>query len=114
MQVHLMNILATWRLTELLVDERGFYAIFDKVREYAYSRSTSPDFQPDTRGVVQELYQSKTGVWAEISAMLECRYCTSVTVGICLAIVTRQNVLYGFAYSAASLMFGRIFERIEQ
>lgn len=114
MHTHLLNILATWRLTELLVEERGFYAIFDKVREYAVNKTLIPHTQYDQSGVARSaIYEKQNGFWNEVSQMLNCRHCTSVTVGIALAIVTRQNVLYGFAYSAASLMFGRIFEKIE-
>ena len=106
-----MNILATWRLTELLVEERGFYAIFDKVREYAVNNTLGENhIRQDALGV--SLIDKRYGFWAEISKMLGCRYCTSVTVGIALAIVTRQNPLWGLAYSAASLMFGRLFEKI--
>lgn len=115
MHIHLLNMLATWRLTELLVEERGFYAIFDKVREYAANRAVIPHIQYDTEGVARSaIYESKRGAWYEVSQMLSCRYCTSVTVGLALAIATRQNVLWGFSYSAASLMFGRLFERMQE
>lgn len=114
MHTHLLNILATWRLTELLVEERGFYAIFDKVREYAVNQGYKDLKTAANNAGYGAHTEPYSNLWLEISKMLECRYCTSVTVGIALAIVTRQNVLWGFAYSAGSLLFGRIFERLEQ
>lgn len=113
MHVHLLNMLATWRLTELLVEERGFYAIFDKVREYANNREYADLKEAANNSGYKAQMPMNSDLWHEVSQMLSCRYCTSVTVGIALAIVTRQNVLYGFAYSAGALMFGRVFERIE-
>lgn len=119
MQVHLMNILATWRITRLLsVDygERGPFAILDRAREYVSNhakgdvyKSVVPNYET---GKVKEFIPAN--VWMEVWDALLCQFCLSVWVGICLAIVTRQNVLWGLAYSAGSLLFGRIFERLEQ
>ncbi len=87
--------------------ERGPAAIFDKVRDFvenkrveAYEHNKSP--------------YEQVNFWHEVSEAIRCQFCLSVWVGIALAIVTRRNPLYGFAYSAGALMFGRIFERIEE
>lgn len=119
MQIHILNMLATWRITRLLsVDygERGPFAILDRMREYVSKhakgdvyKSVVPSYET---GNVKEFIP--TNVWMEVWDALLCQFCLSIWVGIALAIVTRQNVLYGFAYSAGSLMFGRLFERLQE
>lgn len=103
MHIHLLNMLATWRLTRLLMQERAPYAVLDRVREYV----------EDKRHEGKAGMQDTKNIWYEVSEALQCPFCLSIWVGLALAIATRQNVLYGFAYSAGSLMFGRLFEMIE-
>lgn len=104
-----MNILATWRITRLLMEERAPYAVLDRVREYVENKRSESKVGIEGVGL-----RDTKNIWYELSEALQCQFCLSVWVGIALAIVTRQNVLYGFAYSAASLMFGRLFDRLEQ
>lgn len=108
MHVHLLNMLATWRLTRLLMEERAPYAVLDRVREYVEDKRSQGKVGVEGVGL-----QDTKNIWYEVSEALQCPFCLSIWVGIALAIVTRQNVLWGFAYSAGSLLFGRLFERIE-
>lgn len=110
MHTHLLNILATWRITRLLgVDygERGPFAILDRVREYVENKRVEA-YNHNKSAFEQSNF------WHETNEALRCEWCLSVWVGIALAIVTRQNVLWGLAYSAGALLFGRLFDRLEQ
>lgn len=105
---HILNILATWRITEILIDEDAPFDLASRLRSYALKRAfnSTDDFGN---------WQVKGGgVWYEVNRALECRWCLSVNVGIAVAIITRTNPLWGFAYSAGSLLFGKLFNAIPQ
>ena len=109
MHKHLLAILATWRITELLHDERAPFELAQRLRQYAYkhgSYSVIPDYNTG------KMKQADSPFWREINEMLMCKWCLSVNVGIAIAIITRVNPLWGFAYSAASLLFDKIFRAI--
>jgi len=115
MQIHILNSLATWRLTQMLnseTGERGPFAILDRAREYVQDKKFEI-----SRDAIHQYERARDipeySFWGELSEALYCKFCLSVWIGITIALVTRQNILYGFAYSAASLLFGRIFERLD-
>lgn len=109
MTKHILNILATWRICEILIDEDAPFDLASRLRSYAIKRAF--EVHRDDYGN----WQAKGGgVWYEVNRALECRWCLSVQVGIAIAIVTRTNPLWGFAYSAASLLFGKLFNAIPQ
>lgn len=108
---HLLAILATWRVTEILNSEAAPFELALKLRRYAYkhgSYSVIPDY--DTG----KMKQANSPFWREINDMLSCTWCLSVHVGLLIAIITRVNPLWGFAYSAGSLLFDKIFRAIPE
>lgn len=111
--IHFLNILATWRLSRLLMQERGPYAILDKTREYISDKryEAVQEATNNSRGF-GAISVEGSSIWYELSEMVSCEWCLSIWIGFAVAIVTRQNILYGFAYSAGALMFGRIFEKL--
>lgn len=109
MTKHLLNILATWRITEILVDEDAPFDLASRLRSYAVKHAYKVRQDEYGRTVA-----GASGIWYEVNRALECRWCLSVQIGIMIAIITRTNPLWGFAYSAGSLMFGNLFEAIQQ
>lgn len=106
---HLLNILATWRITEILIDEDAPFDLAARLRSYALKHAYT--VRKDKHG---KTVAGASGIWYEINRALECRWCLSVQIGIIVAIVTRTNPLWGFAYSAGSLLFGKLFNAIPQ
>lgn len=104
---HLLAMLATWRITEILIDEDAPFDLASRLRAYALKqtyqvhRDDYSNWQPSPRGI-----------WYELHRALECRWCMSVQIGIFIAIITGSNPLWGFAYSAGSLLFGKLFNAI--
>ena len=83
------NTLATWRLTRLLHNERGPYALLDRLRDIAGVEYTSSGAPYGTN---------------ELAKALCCLWCLSVWVGLVIALVTRRAWVEAFAYSAGALL----------
>lgn len=90
---HLLNILSTWRITRILMEETGPYDVFKTLRDKA---------------LIEALAQHRH--WIEIHEALQCKFCLSVWVGMMIAIATGQNILWGFAYSAGALWYDSAYE----
>ena len=70
------RLLATWRVSLLLVEEAGPYNVFGRLRKRAGVRADQPsDAAPREPG--------------ELGKMLSCVWCASVWVGLSLTIVQR-------------------------
>lgn len=111
MQKHILNILATWRLTELLHDEDMPFEIGTKLR--AYIAENSHVSKLDYNGNLPYMRTTVTNKWLyEIHEALGCKWCLSIWTGLFVACVTRVNPLWAFAYSAASLLFDKLFHAI--
>lgn len=76
--------------------EDGPYSIFDKLRDHAQ---------------LQSLQGHR--LWYEVHEAINCKYCLSVWCGFVVAYNQREPIIYGFAYSAGSLVFGMIFTLLE-
>lgn len=110
---HILAILATWRLTEILISENAPFDIALKAREIAEREGVKVVYDYNgNHKIAQRIAKNKW--YFELYKALSCRYCMSVQVGIAIAIVTRVNPLWGFAYSAGSLLFDKLFEAIPQ
>lgn len=126
MQKHILNTLATWRITSILTEEDAPFDIALKLREYVYNNSEKPNAKV-ARDIAEKLgitvktdyhvYHEenlKSGLLYEVHKVLSCKWCASVWIGITIALITGVNPLYGFSYSAGSLLFDKIFHAIPQ
>jgi hypothetical protein len=82
------NCLITWRLTSLLVAERGPYDVFEVLRDFAGI---------DYNEFSQKIY--KNG----FAKMLGCFWCCSLWVGLVVALARKRPLWEGLAYSAAAI-----------
>ena len=81
-------ILATWRITNLLVSEDGPMNIFGLFRDHV--------------GVELDEFNQCVGR-NEFARGLCCFWCTSVWVGCALALLRKESILKGFSYSAGAI-----------
>lgn len=86
--------LATWRLTRMIVSERGPYDLLGRFRFWA--------------GVRYDMYSQPKGT-TELSKMIVCPYCLSIWIGALIAIVTGSRKVWavltnGLAYSAVAVL----------
>ena len=94
----LVSILATWRVSSLLVNESGPYDILGRFRDWvgvAYDESSRP-------------YGKNV-----VAAMLLCLWCTSFWVGAVIAILTVPRLwgLHALAYSAGAILIDQWLHR---
>lgn len=83
----LIGSLATWRLTELFLDEAAPFGLAEKLRNYA---ATNAPNHP----LIMELHKG-----------LSCSWCLSVWLGWIVALLQKEKgwFLLGFAYSAMAI-----------
>lgn len=91
---HILNILATWRIMELIQTEDAPFDILVIFRDYLHFNYYRHNRQPITikDKILNELYEA-----------IECKWCLSVWIGFLVALFTGENILLGFAYSAGAL-----------
>lgn len=124
MTKHLLAVLATWRITSILTEEDAPFDFALKLREYAYNNSEKPNAKV-ARDIAEKLgitvktdyhvYHEgslKSSLLYEVHKVLSCKWCASVWVGLLVTGVTKVNPLWAFAYSAGSLLFGKLFNAI--
>lgn len=96
----LTGCLATYRLSSLLVSERGPYDIFGRLRDWA--------------GVTYDEQSQPTGD-SELAQALACIWCASVWVGGAVAALQgyrlRNIVIRALAYSTGTIVIDRILSR---
>ena len=93
---HLLNILATWRLMELIRDEDAPYDALKRFREYV--RVNRATYYADAPNVtrLERFYE-------EVGQVLECDWCLSIWCGLFVVVTTKENIVYTLAYSAGAL-----------
>lgn len=96
---HFLNIMATWRLMELLRDEDAPYDVLKNVRLYIQSNAAS---YANITSFERFLY--------EVGSALRCNWCLSIWCGLFVALATRQNIVYALAYSAGALFITQFRE----
>lgn len=89
--------LATWRVANLLLEERGPYDLLTTIREVAGGVKHNEDVQP---------------VSAPDNSLFSCIYCMSVWVGLAFAILPKRLAL-PFALSAAAIFADRGLKWLE-
>lgn len=93
---HILNIMATWRLMELLRDEDAPFDVLERFRmQVRYDSNHSQN----------KLVKSVSN---EIQEILNCDWCLSIWCGLFVAICTKQNLVFALAYSAGALFMGAI------
>jgi len=98
--------LAVWRLATLLVSERGLFGIFSFIRKVLGEDKIEYDEMSNAK------YPN------EIIAMLQCFWCTSVTIGLIFAVIQYKQLsyfeifVYGLAYSAFAIWFDKSLRRM--
>lgn len=80
--------LITWRVSSLLVNESGPYDVFTQIR--------------NASGVSVDEYSRCIGK-TEVSRALCCLWCTSLWVGIVVALVRKEPIYRGILYSAGAI-----------
>lgn len=83
-----VGILATWRLTSLIVNEDGPFKVFARLHNWA--NIYSPNF---------------------LAGLLDCVWCTSVWVGTGVAVIVLSPVwfvLWPFALSAGAILLDEV------
>lgn len=84
--------LATWRVTSLLVHEKGPFSVFARLREAV---STDDDWQEPSF----------------LGGLLSCFWCTSVWVSVLVALIARSPlrwVLMPFALSGVAILIEQV------
>lgn len=97
---HLLNSLAVWRLLYLIQEEDAPFEAMKKFRDHVVIKWNYSD------GLSQKIY-------AEIGKAIECKWCLSVWLGFFVALATKENILYGFAYSAMALFISWLVDSSE-
>jgi hypothetical protein len=103
---HIAIGLATWRLSTLLISERGMFGIFEFIRKVLGENKITYD------------EMSKPTYPNELVAMLQCFFCTSVTIGFIFSMVQYKQLsyfemfIYGLSYSAFSIYFDKQLRRM--
>lgn len=89
--------LITWRLSALLVKERGLFAIFERLRTWAgvYAESSADTIN----GQLVIFEQPKAD--SELGQLFLCVWCMSFWIGLLLA---KGHVLDALAYSAGAIV----------
>jgi hypothetical protein len=104
--LHIAIGLATWRLSTLLISERGMFGIFEFIRKVLGENKITYD------------EMSQASYPNELIQMLQCFFCTSVTIGFILAMVQYRQLsyfemfIYGLSYSAFSIYFDKQLRRM--
>lgn len=118
----LIFILATWRISSLLVNEDGPWFIFERLRTwsgiywhtpmpYHIQSDRSPSLYLDAVKIVPDRF------WPQL---LSCVWCCSIWVGIGWVILFRLfpwNALFlaaPFAFSAGAILFNLVVEKLEK
>lgn len=94
--IHIMNILATWRISELVADESGPYKVLEKTRHTIASRAR---VNPHAK---------------EVTTAINCVFCRTVYIGWLVAMMTGQKnwVWTGLAYSAGAILITQTYGRL--
>jgi hypothetical protein len=93
----MIEILATWRLASLLVDEDGPFEVFAKLRDFV--------------GVQYDAYSQPRGT-NEVSKALTCIWCTSVWTALFIAIIRRKvSIVNVLAWSAGAIFISERMKR---
>lgn len=90
--------LVTWRMSSLLVRERGLFAVFERIREWAgvYPQT---DFEKDEFGHITKHEQQKAD--NELGQLFLCLWCMSFWVGL---VIAKGNFLNALVYSAGAIV----------
>lgn len=89
METLLVGVLITWRVTSLIKDENGPFDLFARIRQLL--------------GVKYDEYSQPVynGFFAQL---LACFWCTSIWIGVALALLWNVPIEHGLAYSAGAIM----------
>lgn len=92
--------LLTWRVSSLLVRERGPYAVFERLRATAgiYTETSAET----VNGQLVMTEQSKADT--ELGQLFLCLWCCSFWVGL---IVAKGNILNALVFSAGAIVINR-------
>lgn len=111
---HLLNILATWRLMELLSDEDAPFDVLVKFRAYVDDNQYEPSQTIGKIPIFAVNDTIKGRILHEIYEALNCSWCLSIWCGLFVALCTRQNLIYTLAYSAGALFLSPMFKAVIQ
>jgi hypothetical protein len=102
---------------ELLRDENAPFDVLVKFRDYVdnnrHFEFILPDYQTGKKQApVNDTIKGR--ILHEVYEALNCKWCLSIWCGLFVALCTRQNLIYTFAYSAGALFLSPIFKAVIQ
>lgn len=97
--------LLTWRISSLLVRERGPYAVLERLREAA-GVHIETDFQTDANGALIKIEQQKADT--ELGQLFLCLWCCSLWVGL---VVAKGNILNALTFSAGAILINSYVDK---
>lgn len=99
---------------ELLSDESAPFDTLKNFREYVELNQYVPSQAIGLIPFFDVNDTIKGRILHEVYEALNCKWCLSLWCGLFVALCTRQNLIYAFAYSAGALFLSPIFKAVIQ